>query len=302
MGSSSPQPVKERENKTGLLVAVQTKAVTGQVAENLAAMEDVLAGLPNAEERLVVFPEMGTSGYFFGERERLWGLSESVPEGLVSQQLIAMAAKYNCYLVAGLPERQGKTLYNCAVLVGPQGYIAKYRKLHLWDQEKLLYEPGDLGLVLAETPLGRIGLIICYDLWFPEQARILRLMGADVIAMPAALVWNDTPAHVRRGYYMADYVAMVTAHLNQVYLAMASQVGRDEEHWLFGSSVIVSPYGWPLVEPASDDESAVLHAQVDFTLGRKLRGWSSMDNFDRDRRTDVYGKLLGYMEDQGETS
>lgn len=302
MGTPSPQPVNTRDNETGLLVAVQTKPVKGQVAENLAAMEEVLAGLPSAGERLVVFPEMGTSGYFFGERERLWGLSESVPDGPVSQQLIALAAKYNCYLVAGLPERQGEALYNCAVLVGPEGYIAKYRKLHLWDEEKLLYQPGDLGLVLAETPIGRIGLIICYDLWFPEQARILRLMGADVIAMPSALVWNDTPAHVKRGYYMADYVAMVTAHLNQVYLAMASQVGRDEEHWLFGSSVIVSPYGWPLVEPAGDEEPAVLHARVDFTLGRKLRGWSSMDHFDRDRRTDVYGQLLGYMEDQGETS
>lgn len=297
MGTSSTQPVEARENKPGLLVAVQTKAVTGQVAENLAAMEEVLVGLPNAEERLVVFPEMGTSGYFFGERERLWELSEEVPKGPVSQQLITLAVKYNCYLVAGLPERQGEELYNCAVLVGPEGYIAKYRKLHLWDQEKLLYKPGDLGLVLAETPLGRIGLIICYDLWFPEHARILRLMGADVIAMPAALVWNDTPAHVKRGYYMADYVAMVTAHLNQVYLAMASQVGRDEEHWLFGSSVLVSPYGWPLVEPAGDDEPAVLHAQVDFTLGRRLRGWSNMDHFDRDRRTDVYGQLLGYIED-----
>jgi predicted amidohydrolase len=302
MGISSSQPDEAIETKPGLLVAVQTRAVLGQVEENLVSMEEVLVGLPDAPDRLVVFPEMGISGYFFGDRERLWELSEDVPEGPISQQLIALAAKYNCYLVAGLPERQGKALYNCAVLVGPEGYIAKYRKLHLWDEEKLLYDPGDLGLVMADTPIGRIGLIICYDLWFPEQARILRLMGADVIAMPAALVWNDTPGHVKRGYYMADYVAMVTAHLNQVYLAMASQVGRDDEHWLFGSSVLVSPYGWPLVEPAGDDELAVLYAQVDFTLGRKLRGWSSMDHFDLDRRTDVYGRLLGYADDQEVTS
>jgi predicted amidohydrolase len=265
-------------------------------------MEAVLARLPSAAARLVVFPEMATSGYFFGNRARLWELSEAVPGGPTTLHLAALADKYECYLVAGLPEREGEALFNCAVLVGPEGFIAKYRKLHLWDAEKLLYAPGDLGLVLADTSIGRIGLIICYDLWFPEQARLLRLLGADVIAMPAALVWNDTPAHVKRGYYMADYVAMVTAHLNQVYLAMASQVGGDEDHWLFGSSILVSPYGWPLVEPAGDQEPAVLQAQVDFTLGRQLRGWSSMDHFDRDRRSDVYGHLLGYSPDEKGTS
>ena len=121
--------------------------------------------------------------------------------------------------------------------------------------------------MISDTPIGKIGLLICYDLWFPEQARILGLMGADVIAMPAALVWNDTPAHVKRGYYMADYVAVVTAHLNQVYLAMASQVGHYKDRWFFGSSIIVSPYGWPLVEPADDENPTFLQAEVDFLLG-----------------------------------
>ena len=289
------------QSKPGLLAAVQTQPAIGNVAENLAEMERVISALPSTEERLVVFPEMATSGYFFSQRERLWKLAEPVPEGPVTRRLEELAAAQGCYIVAGLPERAGSALYNTAVLVGPSGYITKYRKMHLWNEEKLLYDPGDLGVVVADTPIGRIGLIICYDLWFPELARIIGLMGTDVIAMPAALVWNDTPAHVRRGYYLADYVAMVTAHLNQVYLAMASQVGRYGEHWLFGSSILASPYGWPLVEPAGDQHPAVLQAEVDFWLGRELRGWAELDDLHRDRRTDVYAELLGYQSGKGAT-
>jgi predicted amidohydrolase len=289
---------KAGRTRLGLLVAVQTQPKLGRISENLAEMGRVISGLPIAPDRLLVFPEMATSGYFFDDRDLLCELAEPVPEGPTTYKLEELAGSNHCYIVAGLPEREGDALYNCAVLVGPDGYIAKYRKIHLWDREKLLYDPGNLGLVVADTPLGKIGLIICYDLWFPEQARILGLLGADVIAMPAALVWNDTPAHVKRGYYLADYVAMVTAHLNQVYLAMASQVGHYKDRWLFGSSILVSPYGWPLVEPASDSDQAVLHAQVNFYLGRELRGWSSMDDFRRDRRTDVYDSFLGYSPDQ----
>ena len=278
----------------GLLAAVQMSSLPGEVEGNLANMEAALASLPAAPERLVVFPEMATHGYFFGDRQRLWELAELVPGGSTTQRLLELARSYRAYLVAGTAEREGEKLYNTAVLVSPDGFITKYRKLHLWSEEKLLYEPGDLGLVVADLPIGRVGLLICYDLWFPEQARLLRLLGADVLAMPAALVWNDTPAHVKRGYYMADYVAMTTAHLNQVHLAMASQVGRYEGRWLFGSSILVGPLGWPLVEPAGDDGPAILHSQVDFYEGRSLRGWGKMDHFDRDRRVDVYDSLLGY--------
>jgi len=266
----------------------------GDIESNLASIEAALASLPESPNRLVIFPEMATHGYFFRDRQRLWELAEPVPEGSITQRLVGLAQRYQSYLVAGTAERDGSKIYNTAVMVGPDGFIAKYRKLHLWSEEKLLYEPGDLGLVVADLPIGRVGLLICYDLWFPEQARILRLLGADVLAMPAALVWNDTPAHVKRGYYMADYIAMATAHLNQVHLAMASQVGRYEDRWLFGSSILVGPLGWPLMEPAGDEGPAIFHAMVDFYEGRLLRGWGKMDHFDHDRRVDVYDSLLGY--------
>lgn len=284
----------EAETCPGLLAAVQMSSLPGAIDENLTAIENALLGFPAYQNRLIVFPEMAVPGYFFGQRDRLWALSEPIPDGPSTQRLVELAEQYAAYLVVGMAERDGKELYNSAVLVGPQGYVTKYRKLHLWSEEKNLYTSGDLGIVVAELPIGRVGLLICYDLWFPEQARILRLSGADIIAAPSALVWNDTPAHVKCGYYMADYVAMMTAHLNQVYLVLASQVGRREGQWLFGSSVLVGPYGWPLVEPAGDEHPAVLSSEVDFYQGRGLRGWGKMDNFDLDRRVDVYDSLLGY--------
>lgn len=285
----------------GLLAAVQMLAVPGDKDANLTMMETALAGLPPAANRLVVFPELASTGYLFTERDAVRTLAEPVPDGPTVRRWCELAAQYNTYFVAGMPELVGDQVFNTAVLVGPrEGYITRYRKLHLWSEEKLLFDPGDLGIVVVDLPFCRLGIMICYDTWFPEQARIMRLMGADVLGIPTALVWNDTPAHVKRGMYMANTVGMATAHLNQVYLALASQVGHFGDKWLFGSSMLADPNGWMLVEPAGDEHPAVLCHEVDFTYGRRIRGWGRLDNFDNDRRTDVYGELLGYSPRQGE--
>lgn len=281
-------------HKEGLLAVIQTAPRIYDLDHNLEQVDAALNSLQPAENRLVVFPEMATTGYFFDTRDQVMQAAESIPEGPTTQLLISLAKKHQSHLVVGLPELDGDLIFNSAVVVGPGGYITKYRKMHLWNEEKLLFEPGDLGMVVADLSFARVGVMICYDLWFPEQIRILRLMGADVIAAPAALVWNDTPAHIKKGYYMSNYVGMASAHLNQVYLALASQVGHYDDQWLFGSSFIANPYGWLVNEPAGDQEPEIIQTQVDFTAGRRLRGWSKLDNFDDDRRVDVYGPLLGY--------
>ncbi len=286
----SSQPTES----TGLLAVAQLRAVMGNKEANLRQMEQVIEGLPPAVNRLVVFPELANTGYWFGDADSLRVLAEPVPDGPTVRRWCALARTHGVHLVAGLPELDGDRIYNSAVVVGPEGVLAKYRKLHLWSEEKALYAPGDLGIVVVDLPFCRLGVMICYDTWFPEQARIMRLLGADVLAIPTALVWNDTPAHVKRGYYMVNYVGMATAHLNQVHLAMAGQVGRFAGKWLFGSSMIVEPNGWMLAGPAGDEEPATLSCEVDFTYGRQVRSWGAHDHFDHDRRTDVYGAYLGY--------
>lgn len=279
--------------KIGILAAVQLHPRIGDVEHNLQLIEQSLAALKFKEHNLVVFPEMATTGYFFEGKYQLRPFAEAIPDGPTTECLISLAKKFNTYLVVGLPELVNGLIYNAAVIVGPSGYISKYRKLHLWDEEKLIFEPGNGGLTVVDLPFGKVGIMICYDLWFPEQIRVLRMLGADVIAVPAALVWNDTPAHVKRKYYMANYVSMAAAHLNQVYLVLASQVGNYGEHWLFGSSAVTNPYGWLLGDPAGDQEPEILHYEVDFILGKRIRGWGKLDDLDRDRRIDVYDNYLG---------
>jgi len=281
---------------SGLLAAIQLQPRIGDIEYNLSVIEQTLRALEFKEQNIVVYPEMATTGYFFEDINHLKTFAERVPEGPTTKHLISLAKKFHTYLVVGLPEMDDGLVFNTVAVVGPEGFLAKYRKIHLWSEEKLFFEPGNLGLVLVDLPFCKMGLMICYDLWFPEQIRVLRMMGADVVAVPAALVWNDTPAHVKHGYYMANYVGMAAAHLNQVYLALASQVGHFGEQWLFGSSFIAGPHGWLLEEPAGDQEPAIIQSKVDFTEGKQLRGWGEMDDFDKDRRVDVYGSLLGYGE------
>lgn len=131
--------------------------------------------------QLIVLPELANTGYAYRNREEAFALAETVPEGPSAQAWIEFAREHQVYLAAGLAERDGHKLYDCAVLVGPDGFIGKYRKAHLWNLEKLWFSPGDLGFPVFETPIGRIGLMICWDVWFPEVPRLLSLQGADII-------------------------------------------------------------------------------------------------------------------------
>lgn len=135
----------------------------------------------NGGANLIVLPELSNCGYFFSSRQDAFEHAEPVPGGASVQAWMAFAATHQVYLVAGLNEIEGRQLFNTAVLLGPDGLIGKYRKAHLWNLEKLWFTPGNLGFPVFETPIGRIGLLICWDIWFPEVPRILSQQGADII-------------------------------------------------------------------------------------------------------------------------
>ena len=130
---------------------------------------------------LIVLPELANTGYLFGTRQEAFLHAELIPEGPSMQAWLDFARKHQVYLAAGLAERDGVQLFDSAVLVGPGGFIGKYRKAHLWNREKLWFTPGNLGFPVFDTPIGRIGLLICWDIWFPEVPRLLSLQGADII-------------------------------------------------------------------------------------------------------------------------
>ena len=249
----------------------------------------------NGGANLIVLPELSNCGYFFSSRQDAFEHAEPVPGGASVQAWMAFAATHQVYLVAGLNEIEGRQLFNTAVLLGPDGLIGKYRKAHLWNLEKLWFTPGNLGFPVFETPIGRIGLLICWDIWFPEVPRILSQQGADIICSLNNWVWTPPPLFDEAGKCMASYLTMTAAHVNNVFIAAANRIGEERGGRYLGCSLIAGTNGWPIGEVASADEEAIIYADIDLSTARSAPIWNSLNDLYRDRRVDLYEPMLGYL-------
>ena len=243
---------------------------------------------------LIVLPELANTGYLFANRRDAFNHAEAVPEGPSTQAWIDFAAQHQVYLVAGLAEQDAMQLFDTAVLLGPGGFIGKYRKAHLWNKEKLWFTPGDLGFPVFETPIGRIGLLICWDIWFPEVPRLLSQQGADIICSLNNWVWTPPPLFDDAGKCMASYLTMTAAHVNNVFIAAADRIGKEQDARYLGCSLIAGTNGWPIGAVAPADEQIILYADVDLSTARSAPIWNTLNDLQRDRRTDMYDGMLGY--------
>ena len=239
-------------------------------------------------------PELANTGYTFADREEAYAHAEPVPDGETVRTWEAFAAEHGVHLVAGITERDGLRLFDTAVLIAPTGYVGRYRKTHLWYREKLWFTPGDEGIPVFETTLGRIGMLICWDIWFPEVPRLLAQQGADIICSPNNWVWTPPPLFDESGRCMATYLTMTAAHVNNVFIAAADRVGEERGAKFLGCSVIAGPNGWPIGEVAGPEEERVLTADIDLSTARSAPVWNELNDLLRDRRTDLYDPLLGY--------
>ena len=176
-------------------------------ADNLRQSLALATEAANGGANLIVLPELSNCGYLFSSRQHAYDHAEPVPNGASVSAWIEFTRKHQVYLVAGLNEVDGLQLFNTAVLLGPDGFIGKYRKAHLWNLEKLWFTPGDTGFPVFETPIGRIGLLICWDIWFPEVPRILSQQGADIICSLNNWVWTPPPLFDPRQERMRLYRA-----------------------------------------------------------------------------------------------
>ena len=147
------------------------------MADNL---DRIVTTLETAEADLLVLPELCASGYQFVSNDEVRDLAEPVPAGPTTKRLLELAKRRQMVIVAGLPERAGTSYYNSAVVVGPQGFIGCYRKTHLFFEETLFFTPGDTGFQVWDLGPARIGVMICFDWYYPEAARTLALKGADI--------------------------------------------------------------------------------------------------------------------------
>ena len=244
---------------------------------------------------LIVLPELANTGYLFANRQDAFDHAEPVPDGPSTRAWIDFAVQHQVYLVAVLAERDDMQLFDTAVLLGPDGFIGMYRKAHLWNQEKLWFSPGDLGFPVFETPIGRIGLLICWDIWFPEVPRLLSLQGADIICSLNNWVWTPPPLFDEAGKCMASYLTMTAAHVNNVFIAAANRIGEERGGRYLGCSLIAGTNGWPIGEVASADEEAIIYADIDLSTARSAPIWNSLNDLYRDRRVDLYEPMLGYL-------
>jgi predicted amidohydrolase len=259
---------------------VQYEPAFGAVAANLAGIEAAVEAAGRAD--LMVLPELATTGYNFASPEEAESLAEPVP-GPSTERLAALARRLETWLVVGIAESAGGRRYNSAALIGPSGWVGTYRKLHLYDREKLFFGPGDLGLPVFELPVpGRpvIGMMICFDWRFPEAARGLALAGADVIAHPSNLVLTLCQA------------AMVTRCLeNRVFAITANRTGVEDRAGVrigfTGGSQIVDPAGKVLAaaDPTNPGSAVVT---IDVAEARN-KAVNSRNDLWADRRVEEYG-------------
>jgi len=263
----------------------------GNLARGLVLAEQAVAGGAN----LLVLPELANTGYSYRNRQEAFELAESVPDGPSVRRWMEFARRHGVYLAAGLAERDGDQLYDTAVLVGPEGFVGKYRKAHLWNQEKLWFTAGNLGFPVFDTPIGRIGLMICWDVWFPEVPRLLAMQGADIICSLNNWVWTPPPLFDETGKCMASYLTIGAAHVNNVFIAAANRIGTDRGDRFLGCSLIAGTSGWPLTAVAGAESEEVLYADIDLVASRSALIWNNLNDLHRDRRGDLYDPMLGYQ-------
>ena len=275
------------------LAVAQLDLPAGELAGNrertLAAIDEAA----RAGARLVVLPELASSGYRLATAEAVAEAAEELP-GPTTEAWAAVARSRDVVVVGGVCERDGDRFYNSVAVVGPGGLLGRYRKLLLFDEEQHLFTPGDAGLPVFDLPFGRMGVLVCYDLRFVESLRILALRGASIVAVPTAWVAGFDAAPAPGVQIEQVRAAVVQANLDQVFVAAASRSGRDGDLRYLGSSCVVDPFGRFVLEPLERDERRVAIVDVDLAEADRATVRGPRIQPRRDRRTDVYGQLLGY--------
>lgn len=269
------------------IACAQMEPRIGEKDENLAQSLHFIARAATAGAQLIVLPELANTGYMFATRDEAIAAAEDLVRGPTVAAWTVAARAHGAWIVAGIAEREGDRLYNSAVLIGPDGLAGRYRKAHLWFEENLYFQPGDIGFPVFATPLGHIGIAICYDCWFPEVFRALALAGADIVAVPTN--WTTWAAQDDSREAMANLLVMGAAHANGVIIAAANRVGIERGQGFIGRSLIVGHEGWPVAGPASAAGAEILQAEVDLAAARRGRTWNAFNAPLRDRRPALYG-------------
>lgn len=236
----------------------QISCIVGNKEHNIDLIERNISQAKKRGADLVIFPELALTGYV--NRDLLYELAEPIP-GPSIRYLEEIAVKENIHVVLGIPERSEKAravLYNTAVLLGPTGLIGKYRKLYLPThsvfEEKRYFRPG-YQAPMFKTDIGNLGLIVCYDVFFPETTRLLRLRGSQL------MICISASPNIRRKFF--EVLSTARAIENTVFLAYVNLVGLEDGLQFWGGSRIIAPNGDILVQAKYNEEDLVV-GRIDY--------------------------------------
>jgi predicted amidohydrolase len=272
---------------TWKIAAVQMDCKLANRAHNLGVMRERLRQAAGQGARLVVFPECALCGYCFTSKAEGWEQAETLP-GPASDALAADCASLGVWAVMGMLERAGRDqLFNACALVGPGGLAGTYRKVHLpFLGVDRFTTPGDRPFAIHDLGGLRIGINICYDSSFPESARVLAVLGADLVVLP-----TNWPTGARS---TMCYLVPARALENHVYYAAVNRVGEERGYRFIGNSRLIAPDATVLAG-GSEDREEILYAEIDPAVARakrlvKIPGEYEVDRV-RDRRPEFYRPL-----------
>jgi predicted amidohydrolase len=261
----------------------------GELDHNRAQATAAIESAARDGARVVVLPELCNSGYVFADADEARRLAEPA-DGETVTGWAELARSRDVVVVGGfceLDERSG-AVYNSAALVDADGVRAVYRKVHLWDREGLVFAPGADPPPVVDTAAGRIGVMVCYDLEFPEWVRLAALEGAELICAPVNWPAAPRPDGERPGEVVR---AQAAAAVNRVFIAACDRVGTERGVDWTGGSVIVDVDGFPIAGPAAPDETVTLIARCELDQARNKR-LNERNDVLADRRPELYDNLV----------
>jgi len=289
-------------NRSTLKAALIQDINHGDADANLSVIEQRVAEAAAAGAELVLLQELHNGAYFCQhESAAEFDRAEAIP-GPSTERLSALAAKNSVVLIASLFERRAAGLYhNTAVVFEKDGsLLGKYRKMHIPDDpgfyEKFYFTPGDLGFHPIASSVGKIGVLVCWDQWYPEAARLMALAGAEVLVYPTAIGWDSDDTSDERGRQRQAWMLSHRGHAvaNGIPVLSCNRTGFEPSPIgasgirFWGSSHALGPQGEILAE-AGTDTPEILYATLDLARSEQVR---RMWPFLRDRRIDAYADLL----------
>ena len=263
----------------------QFSPTVGAVRENVARSLEVIREAAARGAAVVVLPELASSGYAFADTAEAIAASEPA-DGFAVTRWRAAADELGIVIVAGFAESNGDAApFNSAALLSPGAAPVVYRKAHLWDRERLIFTPGDALPPVVTTPVGRIAVMVCYDLEFPEWVRIAALAGAELICAPVNWPSVERPAGERPGEVVR---VQAEASMNRVAIAACDRAGSERGIEWSAASAIVDADGWPRAHADFENSREdILIADIDLAASRRKRIAEFSDVF-ADRRPELY--------------